>query len=634
MGAAQKLTDLDTASGDGSGPNTTSGSVGHQEPFLGVANSVRGFRWHERLTGHGHALASAIAQRHGLPELLGRVLAGRGVESDNVEIFLDPTLKELMPDPSDMRDTDKAAARIADAIQNGEKVAVFGDYDVDGACSSALMARFLRHHGLEPRIYIPDRLSEGYGPNAKAMETLIKDEGASLVITVDCGTTSFEPLAHVKTLGAEAIVIDHHQSDETLPDVHAVINPNRQDDISGQGHLCAAGVVFLVLVAIARELRKRGYYSGDKKESSLIGELDLVALATVCDVVPLEGLNRAYVTKGLQVMRKRHNTGLRALFDAAGLDQAPTPYHLGYILGPRINAGGRIGDSGLGARLLSQANPREAHKIAETLDRLNRERKAIETQTLADAMAQAEAVVELEPDLPIIVLGAEDWHKGIVGLVSSRLTDRFQRPSCVLSWTRDGATGAVSGTGSLRSVAGVDIGGAVRGAVAEGLLIKGGGHAMAAGLTVAQDKLDDLKAYLAERLSDTATAAREAASLEIDGALTPSAANDELITLLDRAGPYGQGNPQPRFVFPAHRVRFAKVVGEAHIRAVVEAGDGSRLDAIAFRAAGQPLGDLLLEANGGMPIHICGTVRRDTWGGRNKIELTIEDAADPRQISR
>lgn len=613
MGAAQKLTETD-----------------QPKAFLGVTDSVRGFEWKERLSGHDHAIATAISQRHGLPDLLGRVLAGRGVGIEDVDVFLDPSLKALMPDPSELRDMDKAAARLADAVDKGENVAIFGDYDVDGACSSALMARFLRHHGIEPRVYIPDRLSEGYGPNPKALEELIKG-GASLIVTVDCGTTSFAPLAHAKKLGAEVIVIDHHQSDDTLPDVHSVINPNRQDDMSGQGHLCAAGVVFLVLVATARELRNRGYYEGDRKDPQLIGDLDLVALATVCDVVPLEGLNRAYVTKGLQVMRQRHNPGLRALFDAAGLDQAPTPYHLGYILGPRINAGGRIGDSGLGARLLGIANPREAHKIAETLDRLNRERKAIETQTLEQAMAEAEGVIAQNPDLPIIVLGAEDWHKGIVGLVSSRLTDRFHRPSCVLSWTKDAATGAKSGTGSLRSVNGVDIGRAVRGAVGEGLLIKGGGHAMAAGLTVAEDKIEDLKAYLSAELAEAAQSARTAASLEIDGALTPSAANDELVSLLDRAGPYGQGNPQPRFVFPAHRVRFAKVVGDAHIRAVIEAGDGSRIDAIAFRAAGQPLGDLLLASNGGMPLHVCGTIRRDTWGGRNRIELTIEDAAEPKK---
>jgi len=600
------------------------------EAFLGVKRSARGFFWRERLTGHGHAMAAAISQRHGLPDLLGRVLAGRGVDLEDVETFLDPSLKVLMPDPSALRDMDPAAARIADAVMKGERIAIFGDYDVDGACSSALMARFFQHHGLAARIYIPDRLFEGYGPNVAAIEGLIKD-GAQLIITVDCGTTSFEPLGRATELGSEVIVIDHHQADETLPNVAAVVNPNRQDDVCGQGHLCAAGVVFLVLVAVARELRRRGYYSGGQAEPQLLELLDLVALATVCDVVPLIGLNRAYVTKGLQVMRQRRNVGLRALFDAAGLDQAPTPYHLGYILGPRINAGGRIGDSALGARLLSLHDSAEAQKIAETLDRLNRERKAIETQTLQEAMAEAELRVEENPDLPVLVLGAESWHKGIVGLVASRLTERFHRPSCVISWTRDGGNGAITGTGSLRSVAGVDIGRAVRAATAAGLLLKGGGHAMAAGLTVAQDQLDALRAFFNAELAGGTKVARETAGLEHDGALTPQAASDELLALIERAGPYGQGNPQPRFAFPAHRVRFAKLVGDAHVRAVIEAGDGSRLDAIAFRAAGQPLGDLLLEANGGFPIHISGHLRRDTWGGRNRIELMIEDAADPRR---
>lgn len=600
------------------------------EAFLGVTASARGFVWRERLSGPGHAMAAAISQRYGLPELLGRVLAARGVDLEDVETFLEPSLKVLMPDPSTLRDMDRAAVRIADAIAKGERVAIFGDYDVDGACSSALMARFCKHHGLNTRIYIPDRLFEGYGPNVSAIEGLIRD-GAQLIITVDCGTTSFEPLGHATKLGADVIVIDHHQADETLPDVAAVVNPNRQDDISGQGHLCAAGVVFLVLVAVARELRRRGHYGTNVPEPALLELLDQVALATVCDVVPLVGLNRAYVTRGLQVMRQRRNIGLRALFDAAGLDQAPTPYHLGYILGPRINAGGRIGDSALGARLLSLDDGAEAQRIAETLDRLNRERKAIETEILQEAMAEAERRIDEDPDLPVIVLGAESWHKGIVGLVASRLTERFHRPSCVISWTRDGTTGAVTGTGSLRSVAGVDIGRAVRAAAAAGLLLKGGGHAMAAGLTLAQDKLEELRKFFSSELARGSKQARETAALEHDGALTPQSANDQLLALIERAGPYGQGNAQPRFAFPAHRVRLAKVVGDAHVRATIEAGDGSRLDAIAFRAAGQPLGDLLLDAAGAYPIHISGNLRRDTWGGRNRIELMIEDAADPRR---
>ena len=460
---------------------------------------------------------------------------------------------------------------------------------------------------------------------------MLAKEGAKLIVTVDCGTTSFEPLAVAKPFGVDVVIVDHHQADATLPDVAAVVNPNRQDDLSGLGHLCAAGVVFLVLVATARELRRRSYYQGERKAPDLLQFLDLVALATVCDVVPLKTLNRAFVVKGLQVMKARENVGLRALFDAASLDAAPSTYHLGYILGPRINAGGRIGDAGLGSRLLSLDDPMEAAKIAETLDRLNRERKALETVMLEEAMAEADRLVDEDPELPLILVGSDRWHKGVVGLVSSRLTERFHRPSCVIAWVGEGGGTVGEGTGSLRSVGGVDIGGAVRAAVAAGYLKKGGGHAMAAGLTVARDKVEALRGFLLDALKSSASRARASASLEIDGASTPSGVNAEFMTLIERAGPYGQGNPQPRFVFPAHRVKFAKVVGEAHVRCALEASDGSKIDGIAFRAAGQPLGDLLLAANGGLPIHVAGTLKRDTWGGREKIDMTIDDAADPRQ---
>ncbi|MGB3720251.1 MAG: single-stranded-DNA-specific exonuclease RecJ [Proteobacteria bacterium] len=594
-----------------------------QSAFLGVARSVRGLRWRERLDPASSNLATAISQHHDLPELLGRVLAARGVRLDEVPVVLDPTIKALMPDPSVLQDMDKAAARLADAIMSREAIAVFGDYDVDGACSSALLYRFLAHHGLGCRIYIPDRLFEGYGPNPAAIEGLIKD-GAKLIVTVDCGTASFEPLALARRLGVDVVVIDHHQADPALPDVHALVNPNRQDDLSGLGQLCAAGVTFMVLVAVARELRQRGYYSAARPAPDLLALLDLVALATVCDVVPLTGLNRAYVVKGLQVMRQRRNVGLKALFDAAGLAQAPTPYHLGFVLGPRINAGGRIGDAGLGARLLSIDDEIEAARIAQLLDKLNRERKAIESEMLEQAVAEAERLLEADPELPILVLGSESWHKGVVGLVASRLTERFQRPSCVISWEQD------IGTASLRSVAGVDIGAAVRAAMSKGHLIKGGGHAMAAGLTVERKNIDVLREFLREALCSAATIARSAAGLDIDGAMTSAGVTEELLQLIERAGPYGQGNPQPRFAFPAHRIKFAKVVGERHIRCTLEAGDGSRLDAVAFRAAGQPLGEALL-STGGLPLHVAGTLRRETWGGRERIELTIEDAADPRR---
>jgi len=602
---------------------------GEVASFLGVTQSARGFAWRERLPREGQNLALAISQQHGLPELLGRVLAARGVTLADVPVFLDPTVKALMPDPATLAGMDRLAARIADAIIRREPVAIFGDYDVDGACSSALLARFLTAHGARARIYIPDRIFEGYGPNIAALETLVA-EGAKLIVTVDCGTTSFETMAAAKKLAADILVIDHHQADEQLPDVLAVVNPNRQDDVSGQGHLCAAGVVFLVLVAVMRVLRQRGHYAAGAVPPDLLADLDLVALATVADVVPLTGLNRAYVRKGLAVMKARENVGLRALFDAAGLNQAPSTYHLGYILGPRINAGGRIGDAALGARLLTTEDDIEALKIATILDKLNKERKAIETQMLEEAFAEADRKLADRPDQPITIVSSASWHKGVVGLVASRLVERFGRPSCVIAWEKQAGSGVVNGTGSLRSVAGVDIGAAVRAAVAGGLLHKGGGHAMAAGLTVAKDRMEKLEQFFATQLTDAASAARARSGLDVDGALVPSGVNDGLMDLIERAGPYGQGNPQPRFAFPAVRVKFAKPVGEAHLRCVFEAGDGSRLEGVAFRAIGQPLGDLL-QNTGGMPVHIAGNLKRDSWGGREKIELTIEDAADPRR---
>src|SRR5262245_38332539 len=558
------------------------------DAYLGVHASVRGFTWRDRLDAAAAKTAVAISQRHALPEMLGRVLASRGVGIDQVTTALDPTVRALMPDPSTVRDMDKAAVRLAQAIAHGGPIAVFGDYDVDGACSAALVQRFLAAHGRTARIYIPDRMTEGYGPNREAIEALVK-EGARLIVTVDCGTTGVEPLAAAGPLGADVVVVDHHQAGERLPDVAAVVNPNRQDDLSGLGNLCAAGVTFMLLVATARELRQQGAYGPASPPPDLLGLLDLVGLATVCDVVPLEGLNRAYVTKGLQAMRQRANTGLRALADAAGLAVPPTPYHLGFVLGPRINAGGRIGDAALGARLLATDDEMEAARIAVLLDKLNRERKAIEARMLEEAVAKGEQLVEADAEIPLLLIAGEGWHKGVVGLVASRLVERFRRPACVIAWEETGI-----GTGSLRSIDGVDIGAAVRAAVEAGHLLKGGGHAMAAGLTMERGCLPALEAFLRGHLAMAATSARAAASLAIDGALTPAAVTDEFLALLERAGPYGQGNPQPRFAFPAHRVKFAKVVGGAHVRCVLEAGDGSRLDAVAFRAADQPLGEALL----------------------------------------
>ena len=601
--------------------------AGEKPPFLGVEVSARGFAWRERLSAQAEPQAAAISQHYGLPELLGRVLAARGVATQDVPTILNPTLKALMPDPSTLRDMDTAASRLADAIERKEAVALFGDYDVDGAASSALLYRFLKHHGVQARIYIPDRLFEGYGPNVAAIESLIK-EGARLIVTVDCGTTSTEPLARAAALKCDVVVIDHHQADEQLPAVTALVNPNRQDDVSGLGSLCAAGVTFLVMVATTRELRRRGVYAKGTPEPDLMSELDIVALATVADVVPLTGLNRAYVAQGLQVMRWRRNVGLKALSDAAGLNEPPTPYHLGFILGPRINAGGRIGDAALGSKLLAGEDEMEAARIAVLLDRLNKERRALEKEMLEAALAEADALVTERPDLAMLLVGSPAWHKGIVGLVASRLTERFQRPSCVIAWDDESESG--QGTGSLRSVPGADIGAAVRAAVAAGHLVKGGGHAMAAGLTVTRDKLAALEEFLHARLVRSVGEARARSGLDIDGALTAAGVTDELIDLIARVGPYGQGNPNPRFAFPATRVRFAKVVGDAHVRCVLESADGAKLEGIAFRAAGEPLGDLLT-GTGGLPIHVAGNLKRSSWGGREKIELMIEDAADPRR---
>jgi len=596
--------------------------------FLGVTRSVKGLRWRERMNPEDARLSAAICQRHELPDLLGRILTARGATLETVANLMSPTLKALLPDPSLLQDMDTGAARIASAIRKGEPIAIFGDYDVDGACSAALMQRYLRAHGREGVIYIPDRIFEGYGPNDAAIETLVA-QGARLIITVDCGGTSHGPLALAAKLGAEVVVVDHHGMGEDLPEAVAVINPNRQDDLSGQGHLAAAGVTFLFLIAITRYLRTAGWYGNGHPEPDLLGWLDLVALATVCDVVPLSGVNRAFVAQGLKVMHRRRNPGLKALADVAGLNAAPTPYHLGFLLGPRINAGGRIGDAALGSRLLASDDEAEAAQIAVTLNRLNRERQDMELRCCEEAMALAAEKLAANPELPLLIVGSTSWHKGLVGLVASRLTERFRRPSFVMAWDEEAATG----TGSGRSIAGADIGRAVRAALEKGLAKKGGGHAMAAGLTIDRSGLQALEDFFHAELSESVAAARDVAALSIDGALTPEAASAEFADLLEKAGPYGAGNPAPRFVFPAHRVNFAKLAGEAHIRCSLKSGGGATIGAIAFRAVGTPLGEALL-GGADRPLHIAGRLQRDSWGGRDRVEVMIEDAADPTRQPR
>ncbi|MCP4933116.1 MAG: single-stranded-DNA-specific exonuclease RecJ [bacterium] len=593
-------------------------------PFLGVSESAGGHVWKDRLEPSRIHIAMDITQRYHVPEVLGRMLASRLDPQDDVGIYLDPSLKNLMPDPSSLQDMEKAAARIASAITNEEAIVIYGDYDVDGGTSSALWKRFMASHNINCRIYIPDRMTEGYGPNPAAMEQLVAD-GAKLIITVDCGSTSHEALGVVEKTDCDAIIIDHHQLGEDFPPCYALINPNRPDDLSGQGDLAAAGVVFLTLVAVVKELRKLDFYDEQRKAPDLLKLLDLVALATICDVVPLTGLNRAYVHKGLQVMRLRQNVGLRALGEVAGLQEAPTSYSLGFILGPRINAGGRIGKASLGAQLLSSNDEIESRKIAEQLDRYNNERKAMEGVMLEEAVAAADQLVEQDPDTPIIITGSPDWHKGLVGLLASRLCERFKRPALSIAWEGGG-----EGTGSARSVQGVDIGSAIRAAVKEGLLVKGGGHAMAGGLTVLESKYDELGVFLRDTLKEAQKKALGGSDLLIDGALTPLAANEELLAQLEKTGPYGSGNPPPRFVFPAHHVNFAKIVGNGHVRCSLQAGDGSRIDAVAFRSADTSIGELLLN-NNGMPLHVAGSLKLNSWGGRTKVEMIIDDVADPRK---
>lgn len=585
--------------------------------FLDVERSARGRRWVDRLDPSRAAAALAIAQTHGLPELVGRLLAARGAETGTMPHLLDPALRHLMPDPTSLRDMERAAERLARAIRRREPVAVFGDYDVDGAASVALIDRFLRAHGLSAATYIPDRLIEGYGPSPSALAGLA-EEGAKLIITVDCGTTSGEAIEAANGAGSEVIVIDHHQADEALPAAYAVVNPNRHDDLSGQSHLAAAGVVFLFLTATARVLRRDGAYA-NSVEPDLLGLLDMVALATVCDVVPLKGVNRAFVAKGLAALRLRHNAGLRALTDAARVDSAPTAHTLGFILGPRINAGGRVGASGLGAKLLATDDDAEARVLAARLEALNTERKAIEERMIEEAFSAAEQIAD--EGGPVLWLAAEGWHKGLLGLIASRVADRFQRPAFVTAYESGG-----QGTGSARSIAGVDLGRAIREAVQEGVLSKGGGHAMAAGFRLERRHEDRVRAFLAARLTSPVRDAVRVLGFPIDGALTAGGASKELMDLLDRAGPYGQGHPEPRFAFPAHRLGRVRLLKEKHVRCTLTASDGSRLEACAFRAGGTPLAELLLGAEG-LPLHVAGHLRRDTWNGRDGIELLIEDAA-------
>lgn len=589
--------------------------TGEKRFFLDVRRSAGGLAWTHRLSERQDMAALAIAQGHGVSDIVARVLAGRGVTALDAARFLDPTIRDLLPDPASLTDMDKAAARLADAVRAQEKVAIFGDYDVDGAASSALLKRFLAHFDVPSEIYIPDRIFEGYGPNPDAMRELVS-RGARLIVTVDCGTNSAAAIAAAREAGADVVVLDHHQVAGALPDAVAVVNPNRQDDLSGQGHLCAAGVVFLALVRTAALLRAQGKIPPD-----LLSLLDLVALATVCDVVPLGGVNRAFVVKGLQVMRRQGHVGLTELARVARIGEPLNTFHLSFVIGPRINAGGRIGDAALGSRLLATDDPVEARTIAETLDRLNQERQGMEQEMLAEARLEADAELAGGNGPAVIVTASATWHPGIVGLIASRLKDYARRPAFAIAFNPNGI-----GTGSGRSVPGFDLGRLVREAAEAGLIVKGGGHAMAAGITVERAKLGALRAFFEDRAAAAVFRLQDEESLSVDAALAAEGATLALLDALDKAGPFGTGHVAPLFVLPRHRLIDVRPVGSNHLRVNLASESGGRIQGMAFRSTDTPLGAFLLGNRGGT-LHVAGSLSGNYWNGSRRVQFRIVDAA-------
>ncbi len=579
--------------------------------MLPLASSILGQPWRWRGTGPGLPGAGRAA---GIPDLVADLFAARGGAPSEYARLADPRLRDWLPDPHILIGMEIAAHRLAHAVRSAEPITIFGDYDVDGATSAALLIRFLRAAGADPQAYIPDRLLEGYGPSANAMH-LIAARGARLVVTVDCGAQGFEALAAARDAGLDVLVIDHHQCATELPIAHAIVNPNRLDQPHGHGHLAAVGVCFLLAVATTRVLRETGHWS-QRPEPRLLDLLDLVALGTVADVVPLRDLNRAFVSQGLKVMARRGNAGLAALADVAGLSAHPVARDLGFALGPRVNAGGRIGAADLGVRLLTTDCPHEAATLAAELNRLNAERRAIEA---AVTQAATEAAAVRTGD-PVIVVAGEGWHAGVIGIAAARLKERFGRPAIVIG------LGAQTGKGSGRSISGVDLGAAVIAARDRGLLLAGGGHAMAAGLTVQAGKVDALREDLCATLDAHVATSRAASALMFDAVLAPAGVCSALADALDAAGPYGAGWPSPRVIAGPGQIVDARVVGEGHLRLVFAGADGGRLKAIAFRHAETALGAALLGARG-RRIHLAGRIARDDWGSKPAAELHVEDAA-------
>ena len=574
--------------------------------FLGVEHSLTGRRW----VGPSQVVerqALNLSQQNDLPLPLCNVMARLGVAVGEVDDFLNPTLRATMTDPKSLKDCTVAAKLIMEATEGTRAVAIFADYDVDGGSSAALLFNFFAHFLIKPTLYVPDRINEGYGPNPEAMQKLASKH--DLIICVDCGTVSHDALASAAE--ADVIVLDHHLGGETLPPAKAVVNPNRQDETGDLSHLCAAAVVFLVLIEAARLMRENG-----KTPPNLLDALDLVALATVADVAPLVGINRAFVRQGLKVMGQRRRLGLNALSDVAQLDAAPSAYHLGYVLGPRINAGGRIGQADLGARLLCSVDPHEAAAMAEKLDQLNSERRAVEATVRIAAFEQAEA---RGLDQPLIWASDDGWHPGVVGIVASRLKEKTNRPAIVIGFDGD------IGKGSGRSVSGIDLGAAIQRLAHDGDIEKGGGHKMAAGLSLTRKQLEPAMEKLNTLMRSQGAGSLGPSDLRIDGVLMPGGATLELIEHLDRAGPYGASASAPRFAFPDCTIAFAKPVGESHLKVTVSDGFGTKLDAICFGAFDSSLGAALNEAKG-TKMHLVGRLEVNTWGGRSRPQLRIEDA--------
>jgi len=579
----------------------------------GVWRSILGQPW--RWRGGTEGLDPGFAP----DDLVDQLLMARGVARDELDRHRAPTLRGFMPDPSLFADMDKAASRLADAVERGERVIVFGDYDVDGATSAALLIRLLAMLGLDAGAYIPDRLMEGYGPSGEALVRLAGD-GAQLVVTVDCGAQAFEALAMAKEAGLDVIVVDHHKCASTLPDAFAIVNPNRLDEAAeaaAHGHLAAVGVAFLLGAALLRELRARGFFAG-REEPKLIELLDLVALGTVADVAQLRGLNRAFVTQGLKVMAGRRNIGLAALADAARLTRAVECRDLGFALGPRINAGGRVGKSDLGVRLLTTEDPAEAQAIAAELDRLNEERRAIE----AAVTEEAEALAAAQGNRAVALVAGQGWHPGVIGIVAGRLKEKLHKPAIVVALGPEGP-----GKGSGRSISGVDLGAAVLAAKDSGLLVAGGGHAMAAGLTVAGDRIEALADFLDDRLGAAIAASRDGRALLIDAVVAPGGVTAHLCDALDAGGPYGAGWPGPAVVAGPVNLVKADIVGSGHLRVIAAGADGRRIKAIAFRMADGPLGEALLAAPPHRKLWLAGRVKRDDYHGNGAAELHLEDAA-------